>query len=247
MENGVPLPAAVIVEPVQGEGGIVPAPPSFLRRVREVTARLGIVMIVDCVQTGFGRTGKFFSIEHSGVAPDVIVMSKAVGGGTPLAVLAYQNKLDTWAIGAHAGTFRGNQLGLAAGTAAMRWSKEVDIPGQAARKGDYLRGALERLQARFPDHIGDVRGQGFMLGAELVDANSQPDKLGARAANTALAVDLKARLFQHGVIQESGGRWGSVMRFLPPVVITDSQLETLVDVFGTQLEAAIDAQHRQQK
>ena len=118
--SGVPAPAAMILEVVQGEGGINPAPDEWLRKVRDITRRRGIVLVVDEVQTGLGRTGSLFAFQRAGVKPDVVVLSKAIGGGLPLAVIVYHRDLDLWKPGAHAGTFRGNQLGFAAGAATIR-------------------------------------------------------------------------------------------------------------------------------
>ena len=118
-ESGVTLPAAVIIEPIQGEGGVVPAPEKFLQCVRRVTKELGIPMIVDEIQCGIGRSGKFFAFEYADIVPDVILMSKAVGGSQPMSVVVYDKALDKWCAGAHAGTFRGNQLAMAAGTVLL--------------------------------------------------------------------------------------------------------------------------------
>jgi diaminobutyrate-2-oxoglutarate transaminase len=121
-KGGIEPPAGMIVEPVQGEGGVIPAPDGWLRELRRITAARGIPLIVDEVQTGVGRTGAFWAVQHSGIVPDVMVVSKAVGGSLPLAAIVYRGDLDVWEPGAHAGTFRGNQLAMAAGgdTAARR-------------------------------------------------------------------------------------------------------------------------------
>ncbi len=170
-KSGVPAPAAMILEPVQGEGGVLPAPDAWLRRMRDITAARGIPLIADEVQTGVGRTGAFWAVEHSGIVPDVLVLSKAIGGSLPLAVVVYRDDLDVWPPGAHAGTFRGNQLAMAAGAATLAHVRENRLAERAATLGARMLGGLRSLAA---DHacVGDVRGLGLMLGVELVDPES---------------------------------------------------------------------------
>ncbi|WP_406530518.1 diaminobutyrate--2-oxoglutarate transaminase family protein, partial [Streptomyces sp. I8-5] len=167
-KGGTPAPAGMILEPVQGEGGVNPAPDGWMRRMREISEARNIPLIADEVQTGVGRTGAFWAVEHSGVVPDVMVLSKAIGGSLPLAVIVYRSELDTWQPGAHAGTFRGNQLAMAAGTATLAFVRENRLAERAATLGARM---LARLQALATDHptIGDVRGRGLMIGVELVD------------------------------------------------------------------------------
>ncbi|MFH8792075.1 diaminobutyrate--2-oxoglutarate transaminase family protein [Streptomyces sp. NPDC017941] len=169
-KSGVPAPAAMILEPVQGEGGVLPAPDAWLRRMRRITADRGIPLIADEVQTGVGRTGAFWAVEHSGIVPDVLVLSKAIGGSLPLAVVVYRDDLDVWPPGAHAGTFRGNQLAMAAGTATLAHVRENRLAERAADIGARMLAGLRSLAARHPC-VGDVRGRGLMLGIELVDPN----------------------------------------------------------------------------
>ena len=176
-EGGVALPAAVIVEVVQGEGGVIPADLDWLRGLRRITESAGVALIVDEIQSGFGRTGKMIAFEHAGIIPDVVVMSKAIGGSLPLAVVVYRDWLDTWLPGAHAGTFRGNQMAMAAGCAVMRYLVEHKVCEHAAAMGDRLSEHLRILQRDFPQ-LGDIRGRGLMLGVELVEPNGTPDALG---------------------------------------------------------------------
>ncbi|MFI6942617.1 diaminobutyrate--2-oxoglutarate transaminase family protein [Streptomyces sp. NPDC050418] len=167
-KSGVPRPAGMIVEPVQGEGGVLPAPDDWLRRMRSLTAARGIPLIADEVQTGVGRTGAFWGVEHSGVVPDVMVLSKAIGGSLPLAVVVYRDDLDVWEPGAHAGTFRGNQLAMAAGAATLAYVRENQLAERAASLGERMLGQLGEL-ARAYECVGDVRGRGLMIGVEFVD------------------------------------------------------------------------------
>ncbi|NUT25752.1 MAG: diaminobutyrate--2-oxoglutarate transaminase family protein [Streptomyces sp.] len=167
-KSGVPRPAGMILEPVQGEGGVIPAPDGWLRRMRQITADRSIPLIADEVQTGVGRTGSFWAVEHSGVTPDVMVLSKAIGGSLPLAVIVYRDDLDAWQPGAHAGTFRGNQLAMAAGTATLAYVRENGLAERAADLGSRMLSQLRKLAGEF-SCIGDVRGRGLMIGVEVVE------------------------------------------------------------------------------
>ncbi|MFK4070991.1 diaminobutyrate--2-oxoglutarate transaminase family protein [Streptomyces sp. NPDC029674] len=180
-KSGVTAPAGMILEPVQGEGGVLPAPDAWLRRMREITAARDIPLIADEVQTGVGRTGAFWAVEHSGVVPDVMVLSKAIGGSLPLAVVVYRDDLDVWPPGAHAGTFRGNQLAMAAGAATLAYVRENGLAERAATLGARMLAQLRSLAAEHPC-IGEVRGRGLMIGVELVDPASDPGPgLGSRS------------------------------------------------------------------
>jgi diaminobutyrate-2-oxoglutarate transaminase len=234
--SGTATPAAVVVEPVQGEGGVVPAPDAWLRSLRAVTAEHGVPLIADEVQTGFGRTGTLFGVDHAGVVPDVMVLSKAVGGGLPLAVVVYRAELDRWAEGAHTGTFRGNQLAMAAGAATIRHILAEDLATRAAVLGERLLAGLARYQARHP-LLGQLRGRGLMLGLEIVDPDAEPDALGALPAAPLTARRLRAELLARGVIAELGGRHGAVLRLLPPLTLGDDEADHLMSV----LELALDA------
>lgn len=236
--GGVTDPAAMIVEPVQGEGGVVPAPDGWLRAVREITRRRGIVLILDEVQTGVGRTGSFWAAGHSGVCPDILVMSKAIGGGLPLAVIAYRPELDTWAPGAHTGTFRGNQLAMAAGRVTLRLVREERWDERAARAGSRLLAGLHEI-ARDRPELGDVRGRGLMLGAELVDPSGEPDVVGAHPADGRLAGLVRAECLRRRLIVELGGRHTAVLRLLPPLIISDGEIDRILDVLAESIDAAV--------
>jgi diaminobutyrate-2-oxoglutarate transaminase len=235
--SGVTPPAALLVEPVQGEGGVLPAPDRWLRELRRISGAHGVPLIADEVQTGLGRTGALWGCEHAGVTPDVLVLAKAVGGGLPLAVIVYRAELDSWAEGAHTGTFRGNQLAMAAGAATIRHIVEHRLAERAASVGDRLLRALDALRASHPG-IGDVRGRGLMIGVELVDADAAPDAGGARPADPRLARAVRAACLARGLIVELGGRHGAVLRLLPPLVITDAQADQVIDVIDQALRAA---------
>lgn len=241
-KGGVPAPAAMIVEPVQGEGGVNPAPDGWLRRMREITRERSIALIADEVQTGVGRTGTFWAVEHSGVVPDVMVLSKAIGGSLPLAVIVYRSELDLWQPGAHAGTFRGNQLAMAAGAATLAYVRENQLAERAGTLGARM---LARLQALSSDHpsIGDVRGRGLMIGIELVDPESEPitvttENGSAPPPNPALAAAVQQECLRRGLIVELGGRHNAVVRLLPPLTLTDEQATAVVDRLADALRAA---------
>ncbi|WP_416071317.1 diaminobutyrate--2-oxoglutarate transaminase family protein [Streptomyces sp. ME02-8801-2C] len=250
-KSGVPLPAGMILEPVQGEGGVIPAPDAWLRRMRRITESRSIPLIADEIQTGVGRTGTFWAVEHSGVTPDVMVLSKAIGGSLPLAVVVYREDLDVWEPGAHAGTFRGNQLAMAAGTATLRYVREHGLADRAATLGACMLSQLRQLAAEFPI-IGDVRGRGLMIGVELVepgeergtgstadfaggDRGTDPEVLpgpvggGPHPAAPELAVAVQRECLRRGLIVELGGRRASVVRLLPPLTISDEQAAAVVD------------------
>lgn len=236
-ESGIGRPAALIVEPVQGEGGVIPAPAEWLRGLRRITAAHGIPMIVDEIQTGFGRTGHMFAFEAAGIEPDAVVLSKAIGGGYPLSVLAYHGKYDRWQAGAHAGTFRGNQIAMVAGTAVMEALFEQDLVAQVREKGGYLEAALTGLARKYPE-VGDVRGRGLMWGLEIVDPRSEPDpRLGSRRADGPRARSIQRACLERGLIVEAGGRHGAVVRLLPPLITSPAELAEVVSILDLALDA----------
>ncbi|MFD5041155.1 diaminobutyrate--2-oxoglutarate transaminase family protein [Streptomyces sp. NPDC058377] len=241
-KGGVPAPAAMILEPVQGEGGVNPAPDGWMRRMREITQERSIALIADEVQTGVGRTGTFWAVEHSGIVPDVMVLSKAIGGSLPLAVIVYRAELDLWQPGAHAGTFRGNQLAMAAGAATLAYVRENGLAERAGTLGARM---LARLQALAADHpsIGDVRGRGLMIGIELVDPEAEPltvttENGSAPPPDPALAAVVQQECLRRGLIVELGGRHNAVVRLLPPLTLTEEQATAVVDRLADALRAA---------
>lgn len=237
-ESGVQLPAGVIVEAIQGEGGVIPADLDWLRGLRRITEAAGIPLIVDEIQTGFGRTGTMFAFERAGITPDAIILSKAIGGSLPLAVLVYSDQLDTWRPGAHAGTFRGNQLAMAAGSAVMAYLIGHDIPSHASAMGMRLRSHLQALQRTYPQ-LGDVRGCGLMLGVELVDPDRVPNVQGHYPSDGRLAARVQQECLKRGLILETGGRHSSVIRFLPPLIISEDEIDRIAVIFGNALVAAL--------
>ncbi|MFJ4806172.1 diaminobutyrate--2-oxoglutarate transaminase family protein [Streptomyces murinus] len=201
-KSGVPLPAGMILEPVQGEGGVLPAPDDWLRRMRRLTADRAIPLIADEVQTGVGRTGAFWAVDHSGITPDVMVLSKAIGGSLPLAVIVYRDDLDVWQPGAHAGTFRGNQLAMAAGTATLAYVRENGLAERAGRLGTRM---MEQLRAHLGGLacVGEVRGRGLMIGLELVEPEGTGEP--ASGAGSAAVGRGGAEFLDHGFAARPSG------------------------------------------
>lgn len=232
--GGIPTPAAVIMEMVQGEGGVNLATLRFAQRVRRLTRRLGIPLIVDEVQTGCGRTGTWFAFEQYDIEPDIIVASKALSGiGLPIAIIMYQHDLDIWSPGAHTGTFRGNQPAFAAGAKAVEMARRDDLLGNVRARGEQVAQALAPLTTH--RGVREVRGKGLMWGVEL-------DAPGDGRTAGQLAREVQARALRAGLILELGGRGGRVVRILPPLNVTAE----VMDIALAILARAIKDAHREQ-
>lgn len=236
-ESGIVPPAGMIMEIVQGEGGVIPAPDEWIREIRRITNAQDIPLIVDEIQTGFGRTGKLYAFEHSGIIPDVLLLSKAIGGSLPLSVVVYHEKLDQWKPGAHAGTFRGNQLAMAAGIAALRYTLEHRLADRAVELGDRLTTHLQQIQSE-TRYIGDVRGKGLMIGVEIVNPEGNTNARGIYPQHPLMARQIQTECMRRGLILELGGRYGSVVRFLPPLIITAEQIDHICEIFQAAVKAA---------
>lgn len=237
-ESGIASPCGMIVETVQGEGGAIPADINWLREIRRITQERGIPLIIDEVQTGIGRTGKMFSFEHAGIVPDVIICSKAIGGSLPMSVVVYKEELDQWNPGAHIGTFRGNQLGMATGLSTLRFIKENSVLENVNIRSKQFLDKLNELKEIY-EEIGDVRGRGLMIGVEIVNPKGTKDSLGHYPQYEKLALKIQERCFQNGLIIEVGGRHSSVMRFLPPLTITENETVEVLNIFEKSLNEAI--------
>lgn len=241
-ESGITLPACLVIEAIQGEGGVNPISPSAMRRLRQLCTERGIPMVVDEVQAGFCRSGDFYAFNESGIVPDVLCVSKAVGGSMPLAVVAFKKSLDKWGPGAHTGTFRGNSLAFAAGTASIRYLQDTQMHQQVRAKGAAV---AEQIKGWGKPFIGDVRGRGLMQGIEMVDPEGTPCGQGLLPPNGPLAARTQVECVKRGLILERGGRQGAVLRLLPPLTITPAQLTTCVSILGEAMDAA-DAYLKQQ-
>jgi len=240
VESGVTKPAAVILEAIQGEGGVVTAPAKWLKKIREVTEKHDIVLILDEVQAGFARSGKMFAFEHAGIEPDIVVMSKAVGGSLPLAVLGIKRKFDVWQPAGHTGTFRGNQLAMGTGLATLKTIKEENLAQNAQERGDFLQAEIKKLAADFPC-IGNVRGRGLMIGVEIVDERQAADHMGSLPADSRLAAAIQTACFNNKLLLEKGGRNGTVIRLLCPLIITQAECEEVIVRFKKSVAEALVA------
>jgi diaminobutyrate-2-oxoglutarate transaminase len=218
-------PAAVILEPMQMEGGMYPASTGWLRRLRELTERYGILLILDEIQAGCGRTGTFFCFEPAGIVPDIVTVSKSIGGyGLPLSLTLFRRELDVWQPGEHTGTFRGNQLAFVAATAACElWEQEKFRTDLAV--------AVRRL-TRFGQDVAStqpgiaVRGRGMALGLDLGGAGG-PER----------AERVQRYAFEHGVVLELCGRQDEVLKILPPLNIDIARLDRGLGVLRDALDA----------
>jgi 4-aminobutyrate aminotransferase len=217
--------AAVVVEPIQGEGGYRVPPPSFLERLRALTARHGMLLVDDEIQSGMGRTGKMFAIEHYGVRPDVVLIAKGVASGMPLGITAARSEVMNWPAGAHASTFGGNPLSCAAALVTIRLLKDSLI-ANAAAVGAFLQDGVRELAARHP-LIGDVRGKGLMIGIELVRDRQTKER--ARRERDAVV----QAAFVRGLLVLGAGL--NTIRLAPPLVLTREQASTIVRLLDESL------------
>lgn len=224
--SGVGRPSAVIVEAVQGEGGSIVPPDLFLPKIREICDKFDVLLIVDEIQAGFCRTGKMFAFEHTEVVPDIVTMSKALGGaGFPLSGVAFKENLDTWPPGKHIGTFRGNVVAYAAGHAALQFMITNHLAEHASTLGLQMLSLLEEVE-KDAAIIGDVRGKGLMLGIEFVH-----DKESKKPAPE-LAKKVRTFCHRHGLLIEVGGHYDHVARFLPPLILTEDLARKGIEIFA---------------
>ncbi len=223
--------AAIILEPVQGNGGMIPAPPGFLRALRALCDRHGILLIVDEVMSGFCRTGKMFAFEHEeGVEPDLLVLGKSISGGLPLAACVAKAEIaDASGAGTESSTYAGNLVACAAGLASIAVYEEEGLAARAAKVGAYFLRRLEELAERHAA-VGEVRGRGLMVAAELV---------ADRATREALAVakEASAAALAKGLILYPGGHHGNVLAFLPPLIIGESHVDAALGIVDEVLLA----------
>ncbi|WP_332611984.1 4-aminobutyrate--2-oxoglutarate transaminase [Achromobacter sp. ESBL13] len=221
--------AAIIIEPVQGEGGFNITPPELMSALRKLCDEHGILLIADEVQTGFGRTGKLYAMEHHSVQADLITMAKSLGGGFPISgVVGRADVMDGPAAGGLGGTYAGNPLAVAAAHAVLDVIAEEKLCDRANVLGEKLRAHLEGLRAKVPA-IADVRGLGSMVALELNDANGKPD---AEAVKR-----VQARALEQGLILLSCGVYGNVLRFLYPLTIPDAQFDRALEILSDALAA----------
>ena len=222
--------AAIVIEPVLGEGGYIPAPPAYLQGVREICDANNILFVADEVQSGFARTGKMFAVEHSDVVPDIMVMAKGIASGFPIAGIGASAELmSQWPQGAHGGTYGGNPIGCAAALATIDVIEDEHLVDNARDRGAQLMGALGELQ-KTDKGIGDVRGLGLMVGTELVDAEGAP----AAARTNAI---LRHCLDESNVIFMNCGTGNNVLRWMPPLVVSEAEIDRGIAAFAAALKA----------
>jgi len=219
--------ACIIVEPLLGEGGYVVPPTGFLSALREICDQYGMLLIADEIQSGFGRTGKHFAVEHEGVAPDIMTMAKGIASGVPLSCIAYRSALsEHWLKGSHGGTFGGSALACAAAAATVRVIREEKLADNAAARGAQLLEGLLKIKSEF-GQIGEVRGRGLMVATEFARGR-EPDEAAAKAASQAAV--------EQGLLLLTCGTFNNVVRWIPPLVVTAEQIEEALGLFRNALK-----------
>jgi 4-aminobutyrate aminotransferase len=223
--------AAILIEPVLGEGGYVVPPANFLKGVRSLCDQYGILLILDEVQSGFGRTGKWFAHEHFGVIPDIMTVAKGIASGLPLSgVFSRLELMNKWMPGTHGGTFGGNAVACAAGVATIQAMREEDMLGNARARGAQLISQLRRLKVNYPV-MGDVRGLGLMIGVEFRGSDHKPDKPTAKAIIHACE--------ERQLLLLTCGPYDNVIRWIPPLIVSEQQISDAVAIFSDALKQVV--------
>ena len=229
--SGVDELAAVVVEPILGEGGYIVPPDDFLPGLREFCDRHDLLLIVDEIQSGLGRTGAMWAVDHAGVTPDLLCIAKTIGGGLPLSMVAYRDDLPKkLPPGFHLGTYRGNPLALAVGTEVLKVLHEQEWAHKTARRGALLKERFQEIASELPG-IGQVRGKGFMIGLEFVKDPTH------KAAWGEGAKQMRRAMFARGVLMHTCGPHDQVLRFMAPLIIEDELLERGLEVFEESLQS----------
>lgn len=221
--------AAIMMEPVQGEGGYIVPDKEFVQYVREICDKYGILLIFDEVQSGMGRTGKLFAYEHFGVKPDILTSAKGIANGFPLsAVIGKKEIMEQWHAGAHGGTFGGNPVACAAANAVLDELTDGGMLDNAAKMGDYFKEKLFALQKKYPSVIGDVRGLGLMLAMEMVHPDKTPD------ADITTAIRTKA--LEKGLLLLGCGTNHNIVRFIAPTIVTEKEIDIAINIIDECLK-----------
>lgn len=220
--SGLPLPAAIILETIQGEGGVNVGRDTWLRDIASICHRHGIVLIVDDIQVGNGRTGTFFSFEHAGITPDVVCLSKSIGGGLPLSVVLMTPEMDVWQPGQHTGTFRGNNLAFVAAAAVLENWADADFVTGIQERSKTVENELNKIQTRYVDLDFDLRGRGMIWGLDVRDG-----QLARRVIDTC---------FASGLLLESSGADDQVLKVMPALNIPLPQLAQGLQIFTNAIE-----------
>ncbi len=223
--------AAILIEPVLGEGGYVVPPEGFFNSLRAICDKNGIMLIVDEIQSGFGRTGKWFAQEHFNVTPDIMTVAKGIASGLPLSgVFSRLDLMKKWQTGTHGGTFGGNAVACAAGAATIKAMRDEKMPENAALRGAQLMNHLRRLQLDNPV-LGDVRGLGLMVGLEFRSPDRKPDKTTTKAVIQAC--------FERKLMLLSCGTYDNVIRWIPPLIVTEQQIDEAIEIFSDSVKSVI--------
>ena len=229
--SGLDDTAGILVEPIQGEGGYIVPTEDFLPGLREIADRFQIPLIIDEVQTGFARTGKFWGCELTNTSPDIMCVSKSVGAGLPLSVIAYRQEYDeTLPDAFHLGTYRGNPVAMAAGAATIDYIKQENLANRAERLGGKTISEFNRI-AETSKNIGEVRGVGFMMGNEIVESKT------TRKPSKDMASKMRKTMFENGLLMHTCGHFGNVLRFMAPLVISESLLEKGLGIYENAAKA----------
>jgi len=218
--------ACIIIEPVLGEGGYVVPPRGFIKTLREICDEHGILLIADEIQSGFGRTGKYFAIDHEDVCPDIMTMAKGMASGMPLSGIAYKHELeDSWLSGSHGGTYGGNPVCCAAAVATIDVLENEKLVENAAVRGAQLKEGLNLLKQN-DSRIGDIRGLGLMVATEFTKDN-EPDPETAK--------DVIKEAFARNLLLLGCGTFGNVVRWIPPLIVNEEQIKTALKIFEDAL------------
>jgi len=228
--SGVDLPAAIIVETVQGEGGIHVARDSWLQELSAICHEFDILLIIDDIQMGNGRTGTFFSFERAGITPDMVAVSKSIGTGLPMSLLLMRPELDQWKPGEHTGTFRGNNLAFVAATKALEYWDTPDFAEGIVHKGKLFESGLQDIVAKHADAIGELRGVGMVWGIDF--------------SNDSFASSVSEEAFKRGLIIETAGANGHVLKFLPALTIDEALIEEGLTIVDASVEAVLKKSKR---
>jgi 4-aminobutyrate aminotransferase len=223
--------AAIFIEPVLGEGGYVVSPASFMKGLRELCTQHGILLVLDEIQAGFGRTGKWFGHQHFNIEPDIMTVAKGLGSGLPISgVVSRLDLMQKWIPGSHGGTFGGNVLSAAAAVATIKAMKEEKMLENTLARGSQLVAGLGHLREKFPQ-IADVRGLGLMVGTEFRDANGKPDKK--------IAKSIVHECADRNLMLLTAGTWDNTIRWIPPLIVTKDQIDEALNIFESSLASAV--------
>jgi 4-aminobutyrate aminotransferase len=223
--------AAIFIEPVLGEGGYVVPPTSFMEGLRKLCDQHAILLVADEVQSGFGRTGKWFGHEHFNIVPDIMTIAKGLASGMPISgVVSRMDLMKKWIPGSHGGTYGGNAVAAAAGVATIRAIKEDNMIANAVERGAQLKAGLGQLREKYPQ-IVDIRGLGLMIGTEFRDANGNPDKTTTKA--------IQHECLDRNLMILTAGAWDNTIRWIPPLNVTAEQINDALDIFASSMSTVL--------